>query len=156
MKRELFFKICSVLLSFVMVFCLAPTKASADSSSDKGNGTYSNPVIYADVPDVCTIRVGSTYYMASTTMHMSPGVPIMKSTDLVNWEIVNYVYDRIGENDAANRTGQFVSNRLPCSEVPRFSSYYSSHSAIVWRYMLPYRAALYTVAWLPVVCCASS
>ena len=104
MKRELFFKICSILLSFVMVFCLAPTKASADSSSDKGNGTYSNPVIYADVPDVCTIRVGSTYYMASTTMHMSPGVPIMKSTDLVNWEIVNYVYDRIGENDAANLT----------------------------------------------------
>ena len=104
MKRELFFKICSVFLNFVMVFCLAPTKASADSSSDKGNGTYSNPVIYADVPDVCTIRVGSTYYMASTTMHMSPGVPIMKSTDLVNWEIVNYVYDRIGENDAANLT----------------------------------------------------
>jgi beta-xylosidase len=38
------------------------------------------------------IRVGDTYYMSSTTMHMSPGVPIMKSEDLVNWEIVNYAY----------------------------------------------------------------
>jgi len=38
-------------------------------------------------------RVGDTYYMSSTTMHMSPGVPIMKSKDLINWKIVNYAYD---------------------------------------------------------------
>jgi beta-xylosidase len=43
-----------------------------------------NPVIWADVPDVAAIRVGDTYYMASTTMHMSPGLPIMKSKDLIN------------------------------------------------------------------------
>ena len=104
MNMDIIFKICSILLSFVMVVCLAPSKVSADTSSDRGNGTYSNPVIYADVPDVSVIRVGSTYYMASTTMHMSPGVPIMKSTDLVNWEIVNYVYDRIAENNEANLT----------------------------------------------------
>lgn len=52
-----------------------------------------NPVIHADVPDMSMIRVGDTYYMSSTTMHMAPGVPIMKSKDLVNWEIVNYAYD---------------------------------------------------------------
>ncbi len=40
-----------------------------------------NPVIYADVPDMSMLRVGDTYYMSSTTMHMSPGVPIMKSKD---------------------------------------------------------------------------
>ena len=49
-----------------------------------------NPIIYADVPDAAIIRVGDTYYMTSTTMHMCPGVPIMKSTDLVNWKLVNY------------------------------------------------------------------
>jgi beta-xylosidase len=52
-----------------------------------------NPIIYADVPDMSMIRVGNSYYMSSTTMHMSPGVPIMKSKDLVNWQIVNYAYD---------------------------------------------------------------
>jgi len=38
-----------------------------------------NPVIWADVPDPSVIRVGDTYYMSSTTMHMNPGLPIMKS-----------------------------------------------------------------------------
>ncbi len=52
-----------------------------------------NPVIYADVPDMSMVRVGDTYYMSSTTMHMSPGVPVMESKDLVNWEIVSYAYD---------------------------------------------------------------
>ena len=37
--------------------------------------------------------------MTSTTMHMNPGVPVMKSKDLVNWEIVNYVYDVLGDDD---------------------------------------------------------
>jgi beta-xylosidase len=37
-----------------------------------------NPLIFADVPDIAMLRVGDTWYMSSTTMHMSPGVPIMK------------------------------------------------------------------------------
>jgi len=61
-----------------------------------------NPIIHADVPDASIIRVDDTYYMSSTTMHMSPGVPIMKSQDLVNWEIVNYAYDTLGDGDALN------------------------------------------------------
>lgn len=61
-----------------------------------------NPIIFADVPDMSMIRVGSTYYMSSTTMHMSPGVPIMKSKDLVNWQLVNYAYDTLANIDALN------------------------------------------------------
>lgn len=61
-----------------------------------------NPIIFADVPDMAVIRVGNTYYMSSTTMHMSPGLPIMKSTDLVNWRIVNYAYDTLADVDALN------------------------------------------------------
>ncbi len=57
-----------------------------------------NPVIWADVPDMSMIRVGNTFYMASTTMHMSPGLPIMKSKDLVNWELVNYAYETLADN----------------------------------------------------------
>ena len=58
-----------------------------------------NPIIFADVPDMAMIRVQDTYYMSSTTMHMSPGVPIMKSNDLVNWHLVNYAYDTLASMD---------------------------------------------------------
>ena len=64
--------------------------------------TAHNPIIYADVPDMSIIRVGGTYYMSSTTMHMSPGVPIMKSKDLVNWKIVSYAYDILDDTDDLN------------------------------------------------------
>ncbi len=63
-----------------------------------------NPVIHADVPDLSMIRVGDTYYMSSTTMHMSPGVPIMRSKDLVNWQLVSYAYEVLDSVDALNLT----------------------------------------------------
>ena len=58
-----------------------------------------NPIIFADVPDMSIVRVGNYFYMASTTMHMSPGLPIMRSNDLVNWEIIGYAYDTLGSCD---------------------------------------------------------
>lgn len=64
---------------------------------DNGDGTFSNPVFWADVPDPDVIRVGDDFYMVSTTMHLVPGAPIMHSKDLVNWEIVSYLYDRLGD-----------------------------------------------------------
>lgn len=64
------------------------------------NKKAQNPIIFADVPDMSMVRVGNNYYMSSTTMHMSPGVPIMKSTDLVNWKLVNYAYDTLADVDA--------------------------------------------------------
>ncbi len=65
-------------------------------------GQARNPIIHADVPDMAMIRVGDTYYMSSTTMHMSPGLPIMKSYDLVNWELASYAYDTLENVDALN------------------------------------------------------
>jgi beta-xylosidase len=61
-----------------------------------------NPFIFADVPDMAMIRVGDTYYMSSTTMHMNPGVPIMKSKDLSNWQILNYAYPILEEGERLN------------------------------------------------------
>ncbi len=98
---------CSLVLAAAMVVTMLPAYAKAGTSSDNGDGTFDNPVVYADVPDIDIIRVDDAYYMVSTTMHLSPGCPIMKSTDLVNWEIVNYVYDILGDTDAMNlRNGQ--------------------------------------------------
>ena len=67
--------------------------------------TFTNPVIYADVPDMDVIRIGSDYYMVSTTMHLMPGVPIMKSKDLVNWEIISYVVPEIKDSPAYDLEG---------------------------------------------------
>ncbi len=75
---------------------------AASSSSAFNLVEASNPTIWADVPDPSVIRVGNTYYMSSTTMHMSPGVPIMKSTDLVNWSLINYAYSTLDNTSALN------------------------------------------------------
>lgn len=88
-----------------------------------------NPFIWADVPDVAVIRVGDTYYMSSTTMHMSPGLPIMKSKDLVNWDLVGYAYDRLVENDAMNlENGRNCYGRGTWASSLRFhnGTYYAS------------------------------
>ncbi|MEO3773349.1 glycoside hydrolase 43 family protein [Micromonospora sp. B9E7] len=88
---------------------------SSYTSTDTGAGTYSVPLLNADVPDISVERVPAAendegrdiYYMISTTMHLSPGAPIMKSYDLVNWEIVNYVFDRASIGDSFSlRNGQ--------------------------------------------------
>jgi beta-xylosidase len=92
MKRP---SIC--LVAFALAFMFTPPLfAQAD---DAGN-LARNPIVWADVPDLAAIRVGDTYYMSSTTMHLSPGLPIMKSRDLVNWQLVGYAYDTLGDNDA--------------------------------------------------------
>ena len=67
--------------------------------------TFRNPVINADVPDVSVCKVADTYYMVSTTMHLMPGAPIMKSKDMVNWEVVSYVFDRIDDGPRYNLEG---------------------------------------------------
>lgn len=61
-----------------------------------------NPIIWADVPDVDVIRVGEAFYMVSTSMHSMPGCPIMKSTDLAHWQLVNYVFDTFEDNPGHN------------------------------------------------------
>ena len=56
---------------------------------DNGNGTYNNPVLPADFSDPDIIRVGSDYYLITSTFTFSPGITILHSSDLVNWEIIN-------------------------------------------------------------------
>ena len=57
-----------------------------------------NPMLWADVPDPDIIRVGDTFYLVSTTMHLMPGAPIMKSKDLKNWETVGYIFDKLTDS----------------------------------------------------------
>lgn len=78
--------------------CAQFTSTTQNTNTTEYNAQ--NPIIWADVPDLSIIRVGDTYYMNSTTMHCTPGVPVMKSKNLVNWHIVNYAYDILGKSDA--------------------------------------------------------
>ncbi len=68
-------------------------------SPDLGDGTYKNPVIHADYsdPDICA--VGNDFYMTASSFACAPGLPILHSTDLVNWEIVNYALERVVPGD---------------------------------------------------------
>jgi beta-xylosidase len=76
--------------------------------SDNGDGTYTNPVIAADFPDPDVILVGDTYYMVNTTMFIFPGVTVLKSHDLVNWEycsnaVPRFNYSNCYDLDSCNR-----------------------------------------------------
>ncbi|MBN1854416.1 MAG: glycoside hydrolase 43 family protein [Pirellulales bacterium] len=82
---------------FVAAACIG---MFANTNTQAGKAV--NPIIWADVPDVAVIRVDDIYYMSSTTMHMSPGLPIMKSRDLVNWNLIGYAYDTLVDNDLMN------------------------------------------------------
>ena len=66
---------------------------------DNGDGTYTNPVIHADYSDPDAVRVGDDYYMISSSFNHSPGIPILHSTDLVNWRIIGHVLPELQPKD---------------------------------------------------------
>ncbi|HCI55195.1 MAG TPA: beta-xylosidase, partial [Bacteroidales bacterium] len=76
----------SLLLVITILLTNLQAQKCQKYHSDNGDGTFTNPVIPADFPDPDVIRVGDTYYMVTTTMFIFPGVTILKSKDLVNWE----------------------------------------------------------------------
>ena len=63
-----------------------------------GDGKIHNPMLWADVPDPDVIRVGDTFYLVTTTMHLMPGAPVMASKDLKNWETVSYIFNRLTDS----------------------------------------------------------
>jgi len=72
-----------------------PLAATKHWTADNGNGTYSNPLFYGEFEDPDVIRVGDDYYLAGTTMHMNPAVEILRSKDLVNWELAGYCTNKL-------------------------------------------------------------
>ncbi|PJI10448.1 MULTISPECIES: family 43 glycosylhydrolase [Clostridium] len=95
-KKKFSFKKLSSIAAITCILITAVSFTSAKAyTSDLGNGTYQNPVMYADYPDNCVIKVGTTYYMACSSINYMPGLPILKSEDLVNWETCSYAFDRI-------------------------------------------------------------
>jgi xylan 1,4-beta-xylosidase len=74
----------------------APSPAPSPTwTADNGNGTYTNPLFYDEFSDPDMIRVGDDFYLTGTTMHAMPGLPILHSRDMVNWDFVGYVLDTL-------------------------------------------------------------
>jgi beta-xylosidase len=80
---------CTILLLASFSVSLAQN-VSRVWGADNGNGTFKNPVIHADYSDPDAIRVGDDYYMISSSFNHVPGLPILHSNDLVNWELVGH------------------------------------------------------------------
>ncbi len=69
--------------------------------ADNSNGTFTNPLIFADYPDPDIIRVGDDFYMVSSSFTTVPGIPVCHSRDLVNWTIIGHAYDRLPASNPA-------------------------------------------------------
>jgi len=71
------------------------TDKQATWTSDNGNGAFTNPLLYDEFSDPDLIRVGDDFYMTGTTMHAMPGLPVLHSRDLVNWEFLTYAFETL-------------------------------------------------------------
>jgi beta-xylosidase len=81
-------------------------------TADNGNGTYTNPLLFDEFSDPDMIRVGDDFYLTGTTMHAMPGLPILHSRDLVNWDFVTYAMDKLDLGPAYRlENGQDVYGR---------------------------------------------
>jgi len=101
----------NIIILFAVVswfFTSFGTNALAQSA---GGTPYTNPIMWADVPDLSVTRSGSNFYLISTTMHLMPGAPVMKSKDLVHWQTVSYVFDSLTDNRKYNLEGGNVYGR---------------------------------------------
>ena len=85
-------------LLFCIPLCLFTTTLSFSQVYTPPTERIENPMLWADVPDPDVIRVGDTFYLVSTTMHLMPGAPVMASKDLKNWQTVGYIFDRLTDS----------------------------------------------------------
>jgi beta-xylosidase len=82
-------------LRCIIFLILAACARGQGWSPDLGDGRYKNPVLYADYSDPDVIRAGDEFYMVASSFNCMPGIPILRSGDLVNWTLAGHVYDRL-------------------------------------------------------------
>lgn len=91
----------AIILFLVGLMLIPGLQSSAQGSiskvwqADNGDGTYKNPILFADFPDPDVVRVGDYFYMVVSTFNTVPGLTLLKSTDLVNWSIVGHALNKI-------------------------------------------------------------
>ena len=90
-----------LILTLLLACSLTAIAQPKSWTADNGNGTFTNPLFYDEFSDPDILRVGDDYYLAGTTMHAVPGLVILHSKDLVNWENISYCFDRFDFDDDA-------------------------------------------------------
>lgn len=105
--------------TFLSFLVMLPLVAGAQYRSeawcpDNGDGTYTNPVIDADYsdPDVCV--VGDDYYMTASSFNCIPGLPILHSKDLVNWEIIGHALKKLEPTEIFDKPSHGNGVWAPC------------------------------------------
>jgi beta-xylosidase len=71
------------------------SQRTAPWTADLGDGSYRNPVLFADWSDPDVIRVGDDFYLVASSFNRVPGLPVLHSTDLVNWRLIGHALDRL-------------------------------------------------------------
>ncbi|KAF8646291.1 hypothetical protein AX16_007277 [Volvariella volvacea WC 439] len=88
-----------------------PSSTTTTTSSPNPTGTFNNPPLWVDNPDVDIIQVNGTFYYSSSTFHYSPGAPILRSYDLINWEFIGHsvpVLDWGSQYDLTNGNRAYI------------------------------------------------
>ena len=111
-------------MCLIPMMSLAQGYRSSAWCPDNGDGTYTNPVINADYSDPDVIAVGEDYYLTASSFANIPGLPILHSKDMVNWEIINYA----------------LQSQFPDSEVPQ-------HGNGVWAPCIRYHNGEFYIYW---------
>jgi beta-xylosidase len=83
-----------LLIAFFCSSVMAQTFRSNVWVADNGDGTYRNPILYADYSDPDVVRVGDDFYLVASSFNAAPGLPILHSRDLVNWSIIGHALPR--------------------------------------------------------------
>jgi beta-xylosidase len=86
-----------VLLVVAIGWIVAAPSLGEPWIADQGDGTFKNPVLFADYSDPDVVRVGDDFYMTASSFSCVPGLPILHSRDLVNWKIIGYAIERLPE-----------------------------------------------------------
>ncbi|RZJ07398.1 MAG: glycosyl hydrolase 43 family protein [Rubrivivax sp.] len=79
--------------TLLLALCFLCTACAACATDEQPR--YTNPIIHADYSDPDVIRVGRSYYLVASSFHFSPGIPVLKSTDLVHWKLIGYVLPKL-------------------------------------------------------------
>src|ERR1039457_3044416 len=85
----------SILSSIFLLVGTLLEVAAQTWTADNGNGTYSNPLFHDEFADPDIIRVGSDFYLLGSSMHVMPGLAVLHSRDLVNWDFESYALDKL-------------------------------------------------------------
>jgi beta-xylosidase len=90
-------RLSAAVAAFGLLALSAAASSCAPWVADQGDGTYENPILFADYSDPDVIRVGQDFYLTSSSFNCVPGLPILHSRDLVNWRIIGHAARRLSE-----------------------------------------------------------